>query len=122
MNHILVIDDEQPILDIIQQVLMRFGYEVEVASDGKEGIQKFDKGRFDLVLTDLKMPEVDGIGVLRHIRKSARGLTPIIGFSGTPWLLKDSDFDIVFPKPFQLKDLVSAVQDLSAKSSSAAAQ
>ncbi len=122
MNHILVIDDEQAILEVIQQVLMRFGYDVEVASDGKEGIQKFDKGHFDLVLTDLRMPEVDGIGVLQHIRNSKRGLTPIIGFSGTPWLLKDSDFDIVFPKPFQLKDLVTAVQDLSVKSSSAATQ
>jgi len=122
MNHILVIDDEQPILEVIQQVLMRFGYDVEVASDGKEGIQKFDKGCFDLVLTDLRMPEVDGIGVLHHIRNSSRGLTPVIGFSGTPWLLKASDFNIVFPKPFQLKDLVTAVQDLSAKSSSVAAQ
>ncbi len=122
MNHILVIDDEQPILAVIQQVLMRSGYEVEVASDGKEGIQKFDQGHFDLVLTDLKMPEVDGIGVLQHIRNSARGLTPIIGFSGTPWLLKECDFDVVFPKPFQLKDLVTAVQDLAAKGSSAVVQ
>ena len=119
MNHILVIDDDQPILEVIQQTLLRFGYQVEIASDGKEGIQKFDDGQFDLVLTDLKMPEVDGIGVLQHIRKSKRGLTPIIGFSGTPWLLKDSDFDIVFPKPFPLKELVDAVQDLSQKYSPA---
>lgn len=117
MSHILVIDDEQPILEVIQETLRRFGYQVEVASDGKEGIQKFDDGHFDLVLTDLKMPEIDGLGVLQHIRKSTRRLTPIIGFSGTPWLLKDCDFDAVFPKPFPLKELVDAVQDLAEKPS-----
>jgi CheY-like chemotaxis protein len=119
MNHILVIDDEKAVLEVIQQALMRFGFEVEVAQDGQEGIQKFDNGDFDLVLTDLRMPGIDGIGVLHHIRSSSRRLTPIIGFSGTPWLLKDSDFDLVFPKPFPLKDLVSAVQNLSTKSAPA---
>ena len=119
MNHILVIDDEKAVLEVIQQALMRFGFEVEVAQDGQEGIQKFDNGDFDLVLTDLRMPGIDGIGVLHHIRSSSRRLTPIIGFSGTPCLLKDSDFDLVFPKPFPLKDLVSAVQNLSTKSAPA---
>ena len=119
MNQILVIDDEKAILEVIQQTLVRFGFKVEVALDGKEGIQKFDKGEFDLVLTDLRMPGIDGIGVLHHIRNSNRRLTPIIGFSGTPWLLKDSDFDLVFPKPFPLKDLVSAIQNLATRLSPA---
>ena len=121
MNQILVIDDEKSILNIVQQVLSKYGYRVEIASDGKEGIQKFNDGFFDLVITDILMPGIDGNGVVQHIRNSDRQYTPIIGFSGTPWLLKDSEFDIVFTKPFPLKDLVDAVQDLSSKPSKAIA-
>lgn len=121
MNQILVIDDEKSILNIVQQVLSKYGYKVEIAADGKEGIQKFNEGLFDLVITDILMPGIDGNGVVQHIRNSDRQYTPIIGFSGTPWLLKDSEFDIVFTKPFPLKDLVDAVQDLSSKPSKAIA-
>jgi len=119
MHQILVIDDERPILDIVRQALTVYGYEVEIAADGQEGIQKFDGGSFDLVITDIQMPKIDGNKIVKHIRNSDRHFTPIIGFSGTPWLLKESDFDIVFAKPFPLKDLVNAVQDLSAKFSKA---
>jgi CheY-like chemotaxis protein len=119
MHQILVIDDQQFILDTVRQALTMYGYEVEIAADGQEGIQKFDDGSFDLVITDMQMPGIDGNNVVEHIRNSDRHLTPIIGFSGTPWLLKESDFDIVFAKPFPLKDLVNAIQDLSAKFSKA---
>ena len=119
MNQILVIDDEKSILNIVKQVLSKYGYKVEIASDGKEGIQKFNDGLFDLVITDILMPGIDGNGVVQHIRNSDRQYTPIIGFSGTPWFLKDSEFDIVLTKPFPLKDLVYAVQDLSSKPSKA---
>jgi len=119
MHQILVIDDEKSILDIVREVLTVYGYEVEIAADGQEGIQKFDDGSFDLVITDMQMPGIDGNNVVRHIRNSDRQFTPVIGFSGTPWLLKKSDFDIVFTKPFSLKDLVNAVQYLSAKPSKA---
>ena len=56
---ILVIDDEKQILEIIQQVLLRFDYHVEVASDGGEGINKFDSGCFDQVITDMMMQTLD---------------------------------------------------------------
>ncbi len=121
MTKILVIDDEKSILNIVKQVLSKYGYKVEIAAEGKEGIQKFNEGLFDLVITDILMPGIDGNGVVQHIRNSDRQHTPIIGFSGTPWLLKDSEFDIVFTKPFPLKDLVDAVQDLSSKPSKAIA-
>ena len=119
MHQILVIDDQEYILDTVREALTMNGYEVEVAADGQEGIQKFDDGSFDLVITDMQMPGLDGNNVVEHIRNSDRHLTPIIGFSGTPWLLKKSDFDIVFAKPFPLKDLINAIQDLSTKYSKA---
>ena len=114
MHQILVIDDQEYILDTVREALTMNGYEVEVAADGQEGIQKFDDGNFDLVITDMQMPGLDGNNVVEHIRNADRQFTPVIGFSGTPWLLKKSDFDIVFVKPFPLTALVNAIQLLSA--------
>jgi two-component system response regulator VicR len=115
MYHILVIDDEKPILDMVRLALTRVGFEVEIASDGLEGIQKFEDGHFDLVITDILMPGINGKDVVRHIRNSNKPDTPIIGFSGTPWLLENIEFDTVFTKPFSLKDLVNSIRDLSSK-------
>ncbi len=115
MPHILVIDDEKPILDLVRLVLTRAGFKVEIAPDGQEGINKFDAGCFDLVIIDILMPGVNGNSVVKHIRNSHRPDTPIIGFSGTPWLCENSEFDTVFAKLFPLKDLVNSVQELSSK-------
>jgi CheY-like chemotaxis protein len=113
MGSILVIEDEKGILGLIEAALTRFGHQVETAEDGQEGIRKFDRGSFDMVITDYVMPGVDGEGVLDHIRRSPRHRTPIIGMSGTPWLLKGADFDLVLAKPFPLSKLVESVKNLS---------
>ena len=115
MYHILVIDDEQAILDAIKIQLSKAGFKVEIALNGQKGIQKFDSGQFDVVITDILMPGIDGRDIVRHIRNSDRPCTPIIGFSGTPWLFEKNQFDAVFTKPFPLKDLVNSVQRLSMK-------
>jgi CheY-like chemotaxis protein len=64
MCTILVIDDEKGILGVIKETLTRFGHNVEIAIDGIEGIQKFDVGRYDMVITDMRMPRLDGKGVV----------------------------------------------------------
>ena len=115
MHQVLVIDDEKAIRNVVRMALTRAGFGVETAADGHKGIQKFDKGHFDVVITDMLMPGANGHCVVQHIRNSERSSTPIIGFSGTPWFLNSSDFDVVFTKPFPLKDLVDATQDLSTK-------
>ena len=113
MGSILVIDDEKLVLNVIETALTSFGYDVEIANDGNEGIRKYDKGIFDLVITDLIMPNIDGIGVIRHIRNSQRRGTPIIGISGTPWVLEGSTVDSVLTKPFPLKVLLDTVEYLA---------
>jgi DNA-binding response OmpR family regulator len=113
MSSILVIDDEKGILGLIKMVLTYVGHRVETAQDGKEGIRKFDGCSFDVVITDYVMPEVNGKGVLQHIRRSSRHCTPVIGISGTPWLLQDAGFDLVLAKPFGLNQLVDVVRTLS---------
>ncbi len=66
---ILVVDDEAPVRDMIRRGLSQMGgFSVEVAQNGSEALQKIEKDVFDLVLTDLKMPEMDGIQLLRTIK------------------------------------------------------
>lgn len=117
MNTVLVIDDEKFVLDIVKIALTKFGYDVQTAADGRQGIEKFDQGSFDVVITDIRMPGIDGKGVANHIRSSRRGWTPIIAISATPWLIegKHDDFDSILSKPFTLKTLVETVNDLSCR-------
>lgn len=116
MGSILVIDDEKTVLNVIETALTTFGYQVEVAGDGREGIKKFDAGLYDLVITDLIMPNVDGSGVVDHIRNSKRRQTPIIGISGTPWLLEEIDVDRVLTKPFRIQALLDSIKHLAVTS------
>jgi CheY-like chemotaxis protein len=112
MCSILVIDDEKGILTVIREILTKCGHRVEIAQNGCEGIQKFDDDNFDMVITDMRMPGIDGEGVVKHIRKSQNKSIPVIGISGTPWLLQNNGFDLVLPKPFPLKDLIDSVSRL----------
>ena len=113
MYHILVIDDEKTILSTIKIALSRAGFEVEIAMDGQKGIQKFDSGRFDLVITDIRMPGLDGRDVVDHIHNSVRPRTPIIGISATPWLFKNIRFDAILTKPFYFEDLINSIRHIS---------
>jgi len=110
MSSVLVIDDEEGITEVIQEALSLNGYDVQTACDGSEGIQKFKDQFFDVVITDIMMPNTDGNSVVRYIRNSSRRTTPIIGMSGTPLLLNDSDFDKVLYKPFPLQSLINIVR------------
>ena len=112
MSTILVIDDEKGILQIMHEALTTYGHKVETADDGLEGIRKFDDGSFDIVITDVRMPVIDGNGVAEHIRKSEKQFIPVIGISGTPWLLEADNFDMVLSKPFPLKQLLNCIRSL----------
>jgi CheY-like chemotaxis protein len=115
MCKVLLIDDEQMILRLLEQVLRRMNYSVETAENGRMGIDKFDAGRYDLVITDICMPETDGNRVVDHIRQSPRNRTPVIGISGTPWKMVNHLFDRVLPKPFQLDHLMETAKTLTSQ-------
>ena len=112
MSTILVIDDEKRILQLMHQALTKYGHHVETADDGQEGIRKFDDGCFDIVITDILMPIIDGKGVAAHIRKSKKQSIPVIAMSGTPWLLENETFDMVLSKPFPLNKLIESIRSL----------
>lgn len=112
MRSVLVVDDERSILELFDYALSINGYQVETASDGPEGLRKFREGRFDLVITDILLNGTDGRDLLERIRTSDKPRTPVIGVSGTPWLLENTDFDQVLEKPFSIQRLIDSVQGL----------
>ena len=65
---ILIIEDEKDILDLYREYLTSVGFEVDTASDGEEGLRKIVAGKSALVLLDIMMPKLDGIGVLQTIK------------------------------------------------------
>jgi signal transduction histidine kinase len=71
MNHkLLVVDDEKDIRELLSRVLSRIGgFQVELAENGEEGLQKISNDSYDLVLTDLKMPKVDGLQLVNEIAR-----------------------------------------------------
>jgi DNA-binding response OmpR family regulator len=113
VRNVLVIDDERMIRDLLKQALSRIDFQVETADDAEDGMAQFDRGMYDLVITDVRMPGVNGHRVVHHIRRSGRRETPVIGVSGTPCLLQNGDFDEVLHKPFTIQKLLEKVKVLT---------
>ena len=110
---VLVVDDEKPISDIIKFNLEKEGYEVVVAYDGEEALQKVESESPDLIVLDLMLPKIDGLEVAKQVR--AKRSTPIIMVTA-----KDSELDKVLglelgaddyvTKPFSNRELVARVK------------
>jgi DNA-binding response OmpR family regulator len=112
MAYILIIEDESLILNFMREVLSRAGYRVESAADGQEGIEKFNNGRFDLVITDICMPVVSGNSVVKHIQHSTQKTIPVLGISGTPFYMNAGSFNATLNKPLHVKPFLETVYDL----------
>lgn len=67
-QRILIIEDDQFLRELYDELLREEGYEVELAVDGQEGLDKFKKGGFDLVLLDIMLPKIDGLEILRKVK------------------------------------------------------
>jgi signal transduction histidine kinase/AmiR/NasT family two-component response regulator/uncharacterized protein YigA (DUF484 family) len=119
---ILVIDDEDSVRKILYQMLKAKGFEVVVASDGEEGIERFKEELFDLVFTDLGMPKISGWDVGMALKKINPKI-PVVLITG--WgvelnreKMRESGIDLVVSKPFnfdQVTRLVSEAMELKEK-------
>ncbi len=113
-ERILVVDDETQILSLCQEFLEDLGFRVEVAENAFEAMERFNPGRFQLVITDINMPEMSGVELMRWIKGREPELPIIIltGY-GTYTLMHEALRDGVsdfLDKPFALKDLEQSVE------------
>ncbi|HCJ67411.1 MAG TPA: hypothetical protein DHV62_08855 [Elusimicrobia bacterium] len=69
MKKILVIDDDLNIQEMLESVLSELGYEVDVASDGGQALQRVNQDKPDLIIMDIRLPDIDGISLCREIRQ-----------------------------------------------------
>jgi len=111
VGSVLVIDDEADVRDLVVDVLMSHGHRITAAAGGREGLARFEAGRYDVVLTDLGMPDVDGWEVARAI-KSSRGDVPVLLLTGWADAMDPSGatlVDGILKKPFGVDELAAAV-------------
>jgi len=81
MPHILIVDDERAIRNVLKDILGNEGYKVEEATDGEDALKKFSATTYDLVLCDIKMPKLDGIEFLQKATEINPDV-PVIMISG----------------------------------------
>jgi two-component system chemotaxis response regulator CheY len=118
MKQILSVDDSSSIRQMVTFTLRKAGYEVAEAVDGKDGLTKVSGAKFDLIITDLNMPNMDGIEMITAVRKVA-------GYSFIPILMLTTESQAEkkdagrkagatgwIVKPFNAEQLVAVVQKL----------
>jgi CheY-like chemotaxis protein len=119
MAQILIIDDDETICSVFKRFLSGKGHEVECASNGREGLRMVESGMPDLVITDIMMPETDGLEVVMSIRGRDADI-PIIAISGgmhampmdfLPMAKKFGARKVLY-KPVELDDLLLAVEEV----------
>lgn len=108
---ILVVDDEPIVLSSCARVLA--AYNVHLAQAGLDGLERLKTGHYDLVLTDLKMPDVSGVEILREVRRSCEDTRVILmtGF-GAGFAKEETrglEPDVIISKPFTPQELLGAV-------------
>ena len=115
MAKILVIDDERSIRYTLEDILSFEKYKVDAASDGREGLQMIGSGKYDLVLCDIKMPDIDGMEVLRQVVESDKDV-PVVMISGHADIksavecIKFGAYDFI-EKPIDLNRLLITVKN-----------
>jgi two-component system NtrC family sensor kinase len=117
---ILVVDDERVIAQLIADVLRAEGYEVDTAPDGRAALEHIGRRAYDLILSDLRMPELDGLGLHRELTRSRPELARRFVFiTGTSEHTDYRDFveEVTAPvltKPFDLMELLRVAREMLA--------
>ncbi len=102
MAKILVVDDDESIISFLQEALPALGYNADYAESGQQAIQLLETGMYDLILSDIRMPEKNGIDVARAAYKVAPHV-PVLFMSGNPnTIVEDRSF---LAKPFTVSEL-----------------
>jgi CheY-like chemotaxis protein len=129
MINILLIDDEKDVRDAVAKVLSRAGYHVETTDNAKAGLTMLEDGDFDLLISDIIMPGIDGVQAIKAVREKNKKIK-ILAISGggnfglkdyEPQAIKtvaylqaaaDAGADSILPKPFTRVELVQLLSKL----------
>ncbi len=129
MLKLLIIDDDEELCTELAQVLAAEGFEVDVVFDGLQGLQYLQEKQYKIVILDLRLPGMNGYGILKGIRKIAKPFKVLV-LSGRPLgepLLKEdgvsqdeeekvlSMADFVINKPFKVENFLQKVKELSSQ-------
>lgn len=116
LRKVLIVDDQPIITDLLVDILKRMGLTFEVAWGGKDGLEIFAKDGFDLVITDLGMPDISGWEVSKFVKKQNPSVPVILitgwGVKPDSYKVKDSGVDFVINKPFQIDQLEKIIRSL----------
>ena len=115
---ILVIDDESVICDACRLVLAEKGHAVDRCLSGTAGLQAIERGTYDLILLDMKLPDIDGTEILKTVREKASAPSVIVmtGYSTMSNALQAMKLEAAdyLAKPFTDDELVAAIEKLFA--------
>ncbi|MBN2364626.1 MAG: sigma-54-dependent Fis family transcriptional regulator [Calditrichaeota bacterium] len=109
LGRVMVIDDEENIREVLSNYLESMNYEVTTAEDGQDALNKFTKGDFDLIISDLLMPNIDGLELLKRIRDIDKDVIFLM-ITGYPSIetavdaIKKGAYDYI-TKPFHMEDV-----------------
>lgn len=114
MNRVLIVEDEPRIASFLEKGLNADGFTTSIATDGTEGLEKALSGEFDLIVLDLGLPRLDGLDVLREIRRWDKNVTVIVltarsGVGDTVGAL-DAGADDYITKPFSFEELLARIR------------
>lgn len=116
---ILLIEDMQGVRESLEVILSIAGYDLETANDVKEGLGNAQSSKYDLIITDILMPELDGTEVIMQL-KNAGNKTPILAISAggdgvsasQALVIAQEKADSVLEKPFSKEDLLKTIKEL----------
>jgi DNA-binding NtrC family response regulator len=109
IGRVMVVDDEENIRDVLSSYLNSLGYDVVTANDGEDGLSKFKRSGFDLIISDLLMPTVDGLELLKKVRELDKEVIFLM-ITGYPSIetaveaIKKGAYDYI-TKPFHMEDV-----------------
>jgi len=114
MTKILLVEDEEKLARFVELELTHEGYQVEKAFDGRTGLEKAEAGGHDLVLLDIMLPELNGLEVLRRLRKEGHGV-PVIMLTARDAVMDkvtglDMGADDYITKPFSIEELLARIR------------